>query len=216
MDHSPSLYSTLLRWVSNARNVRLKTNNNQQNQKLLSTLNMDLIEREIVDIQHRLKVVNSPIVFCHNDLNAGNMLLDSKGNISVIDYEYGSYNYRGFDLGNFFCEWTMNYKVQNYPKFKIHSELWPSQQNQIEFFHEYISETKQLQGLNNPKVTEAEIRALQQETEQYALCSHLLWSLWGIIQCGVSEIQFGFLEYSLARFELYLQGKRRLFGATSV
>lgn len=103
----------------------------QQQRRLWESLDVDLILREVLDMRSRLEKpsagtfagtvanVTSPIVFCHNDLNAGNMLLDSKSNIVIIDYEYGSYNYRGFDLGNFFCEWMMNYRVKDYPNFKV-------------------------------------------------------------------------------------------------
>lgn len=238
LDRTPTLFDTLLRWAANARNIHTRRLSEStpasppsspprnssifsipqsnltpnHNQVLLESIDVDLIEREIEDIRKRLNLRNSPVMFCHNDLNAGNMLVNVKGEISVIDYEYGSYNFRGFDLGNFFCEWTMNYKYEPYPKFKIESALWPNQAQQQVFFHEYILQTKQLNGEQNPTVTQQEIQKLQLETEQFSLCSHLLWSLWGIIQYDVSEIHFGFLEYSLQRFELYLKNKRRIFG----
>ena len=75
---------------------------------------------------------NASIVFCHNDVNAANILLDtttatvtsiddnndkekdqstrsSKGgynkhNVCIIDYEYGSINYAMYDIANYICE----------------------------------------------------------------------------------------------------------------
>jgi thiamine kinase-like enzyme len=41
-----------------------------------------------------LKLVDSPVVFCHNDLQPGNILRLVDDKLVVIDYEYGSYNYR--------------------------------------------------------------------------------------------------------------------------
>jgi thiamine kinase-like enzyme len=55
-------------------------------------------------------------VLCHNDLLSGNILLSNETplsafdsndenthpKISLIDYEYASYNHRGFDIGNHF------------------------------------------------------------------------------------------------------------------
>lgn len=38
--------------------------------------------------------INSPVVFCHNDINVGNILKLNDDKLMVIDYEYGSYNYR--------------------------------------------------------------------------------------------------------------------------
>ena len=79
--------------------------------------------------------VDSPVVFCHNDLQEGNILLretqdiepsakDSgkilnkkKNNLVIIDYEYCSYNYRGFDFANHFCEWIFDYTNQSPPYF---------------------------------------------------------------------------------------------------
>jgi choline/ethanolamine kinase len=52
------------------------------------------------------------LVLCHNDLLAGNILLSNSymytaGSmqsfpLTIIDYEYGSYNYRAFDIANHF------------------------------------------------------------------------------------------------------------------
>lgn len=38
-----------------------------------------------------------------------------KDSIQFIDYEYSCYNYRGFDIGNHFCEWAGNclYRIES-------------------------------------------------------------------------------------------------------
>lgn len=41
-----------------------------------------------------MRSINSPVVFCHNDIQAGNILRMSESKLIIIDYEYGSYNYR--------------------------------------------------------------------------------------------------------------------------
>lgn len=85
--------------------------------------------------------MKSPVVFCHNDLQEGNILLrnqtnveDEKRNLSnmsnevdyerltsdslvIIDFEYCSYNYRGFDFANHFCEWVFDYTNEEPPFF---------------------------------------------------------------------------------------------------
>jgi choline/ethanolamine kinase len=44
--------------------------------------------------------VESPVVFCHNDLQEGNILYNddepdpAKKKMTFIDWEYGNYNYR--------------------------------------------------------------------------------------------------------------------------
>ncbi|KAI9190220.1 hypothetical protein H9P43_001653 [Blastocladiella emersonii ATCC 22665] len=65
-----------------------------------------LIARARACIEH----VGSPIVFAHNDLQYGNILKHSMTDeIIIVDYEYSSFNYRGFDIANHFCEWMADY-----------------------------------------------------------------------------------------------------------
>ena len=45
-------------------------------------------------------------VFSHNDLLSGNILLLHSGELRFIDFEYGAYNFRGYDFGNHFCEYA--------------------------------------------------------------------------------------------------------------
>jgi choline/ethanolamine kinase len=80
--------------------------------------------------------VNSPVVFSHNDLQEGNILIrpeyetpDDK--LVLIDFEYCSYNYRGFDLANHFCEWSYNYNVDLYPNFSSTPEDFPSEEERV-------------------------------------------------------------------------------------
>ena len=45
--------------------------------------------------------------FCHNDLLCGNIMVnDSTAAITLIDFEYGGTNFRGFDIANHFNEWA--------------------------------------------------------------------------------------------------------------
>ncbi|CAM9774066.1 unnamed protein product, partial [Phaeothamnion confervicola] len=60
-----------------------------------------------------------PPVFCHNDLQYGNIMRgrgksgDGGGGAAaelfLIDYEYSGYNPRGYDIANHFCEWMADY-----------------------------------------------------------------------------------------------------------
>ena len=46
---------------------------------------------------------NEPLVLCHNDLVAGNLLFKYNG-LTIIDWEYSSMNYEIFDLASFVSE----------------------------------------------------------------------------------------------------------------
>ena len=70
--------------------------------------------------------MNSPIVFCHNDLQGGNILRrfspDDKpykteeGNLDdqlvAIDFEFCAYNYRAYDIANHWVEWMYDYGIR--------------------------------------------------------------------------------------------------------
>ncbi|KEH43641.1 choline/ethanolamine kinase [Medicago truncatula] len=50
------------------------------------------------------------IGFCHNDLQYGNIMMDEETrSITLIDYEYASYNPIAYDLANHFCEMAADY-----------------------------------------------------------------------------------------------------------
>ena len=60
--------------------------------------------------------LGSPVVFSHNDINTGNILVkeetECREPVVLIDYEFASYNYRGFDLANHFNEWMYDYRYR--------------------------------------------------------------------------------------------------------
>lgn len=92
----------------------------------------------------------SPIVFCHNDMQEGNILIKNEAlrsdsddlpdsdydlletsDLIIIDYEYCAYNYRSYEIANHFMEWVFNYKVPDFPYFSVHPEEYPSLKQQV-------------------------------------------------------------------------------------
>lgn len=68
------------------------------------------LEIELAFLKDKLQEIQSPIVFAHNDLQENNILHNATTHeLHFIDFEYSNYNYRGFDFGNHFCEWTIEY-----------------------------------------------------------------------------------------------------------
>lgn len=62
------------------------------------------VEADVKIIVEMLPKVNSRIVFTHNDINRSNVMMrNSDTDVRLIDYEFSSYNYRAFDLGNHFA-----------------------------------------------------------------------------------------------------------------
>ncbi|XP_039083436.1 ethanolamine kinase 2 isoform X4 [Hyaena hyaena] len=68
---------------------------------------VEVLERELAWLKEHLSQLDSPVVFCHNDLLCKNIIYDStKGHVRFIDYEYAGYNYQAFDIGNHFNEFA--------------------------------------------------------------------------------------------------------------
>ncbi|MEQ2174744.1 hypothetical protein GOODEAATRI_011054, partial [Goodea atripinnis] len=51
--------------------------------------------------------------------------------LMLIDFEYSSYNYRGFDFGNHFCEWMYDYTYNKWPFYKVTPENYPTREQQV-------------------------------------------------------------------------------------
>eukprot|EP01029_Cantina_marsupialis_P022604 TRINITY_DN5521_c0_g1_i1.p1 TRINITY_DN5521_c0_g1~~TRINITY_DN5521_c0_g1_i1.p1 ORF type:complete len:215 (-),score=54.50 TRINITY_DN5521_c0_g1_i1:370-1014(-) len=155
----------------------------------------------------------SEITFCHNDLLSGNMIYSSEVNdVTLIDYEYGGWNYCGFDIANHFCE---------YAGFDFDIERWyPNPEQQRIFLETYINkrisksnpeESMLLEGLEDECFT-----ALTMIINRFALASHFFWGLWAIIQSRHSPIDFDFLGYAMLRLEGYQMHKQAFFSPESI
>uniref|UniRef100_A0A3Q3XHB6 Ethanolamine kinase n=1 Tax=Mola mola TaxID=94237 RepID=A0A3Q3XHB6_MOLML len=172
------------------------------------------LPQEMDMLKSLLESTHSPVVFCHNDCQEGNILLlkghqsSDKQKLMLIDFEYSSYNYRGFDIGNYFCEWMYDYNCDVFPFFKVNAQAYPSKAQQLHFIERYLRESDPgfdiLSEEDQMKVKEG----LYIEVNRFSLASHLFWGLWSIIQARLSTIKFGYLEYAQARFDAYFQQKK--------
>ncbi|XP_029289748.1 choline kinase alpha [Cottoperca gobio] len=166
--------------------------------------------QEMDMLKSLLESTHYPVVFCHNDCQEGNILLlkGHKQKLMLIDFEYSSYNYRGFDIGNHFCEWMYDYNCEEFPFFKVNAHAYPSKAQQLHFIESYLRESDG--GFDN--LSEEDQMKLKEElhveVNRFSLASHFFWGLWSIIQARLSTIKFGYMEYAQARFDAYFQQKK--------
>lgn len=227
------------------------------------------LDEEYKQLKELLCSIKSPVVFCHNDLQEGNILYIGENAIKKgvqngvqygvidgvhytngtnkhkeeekdeeddgdypydhvneilrpIDFEYSSYNYRGFDIGNHFCEWCYNYHHSTDPYFKADLSAYPDKKQQMIFIREYLREKKEINDKNTKKEgrnegvgegkdeeveAEEDIEGLLLEANAFALASHFLWYLWSVVQSKKSTIKFGYMEYSQERLQAYISQK---------
>uniref|UniRef100_A0A6N2JYI4 Choline kinase N-terminal domain-containing protein n=1 Tax=Salix viminalis TaxID=40686 RepID=A0A6N2JYI4_SALVM len=191
-----SLWDRLRNWLKTAK--RLCTPEEAK------AFRLDSIEEEISLLEKELSGDRS-IGFCHNDLQYGNIMIDEETRaMTIIDYEYASYNPIAFDIANHFCEMTADYHTDT-PHILDYSK-YPGLEERQRFIRVYLSS---LGG--QPSDNEAE--QLLENVEKYKLASHLFWGLWGIISEHVNEIDFDYMEYARQRFEQYWLKKPALLGS---
>uniref|UniRef100_A0A8C6P688 ethanolamine kinase n=1 Tax=Nothobranchius furzeri TaxID=105023 RepID=A0A8C6P688_NOTFU len=160
-----------------------------------------------------LAATPSPVVFCHNDVQEGNILVleekdhNSTDHLMLIDFEYSSYNYRGFDFGNHFCEWMYDYTYNEWPFYKASPENYPTREQQLLFIRSYLAEQRRHAAEGDTDQTQIEENMII-EANRYALASHFLWGLWSIIQAKISKIEFGYMDYAQCRFDAYFKQKK--------
>ncbi|XP_039127355.1 probable ethanolamine kinase isoform X2 [Dioscorea cayenensis subsp. rotundata] len=146
------------------------------------------------DLTDQLK---APIVFAHNDLLCGNLMMnDAEGKLYFIDFEYGSYSYRGYDIANHFNE---------YAGYECDYGLYPDIDAQYNFFRHYLQPDKPYE------VPDEDLRVLYVETNTYRLASHIYWALWAIIQAKMSPLDFNYLGYFFLRYSEYKKHKEASF-----
>ncbi|XP_056348936.1 choline kinase alpha isoform X2 [Oenanthe melanoleuca] len=207
------LFGTMEKYLNQV--LRIKFTRESQTRKLNKLLSYNL-PQEMKNLRAMLEATSSPVVFCHNDCQEGNiLLLEGRENsenqkLMLIDFEYSSYNYRGFDIGNHFCEWMYDYSYEKYPFFKASVLKYPSKKQQLHFLSSYLSAFHDgFENLSNEEKSKLEEEMLV-EVNRFALASHFFWGLWSIIQAKISSIEFGYLEYALSRFDAYFDQKRKL------
>ncbi|KAG0165065.1 hypothetical protein DFQ28_009090 [Apophysomyces sp. BC1034] len=163
-----------------------------------SRFDMKKVAAELEQLTERLEKLQSPIVFSHNDLLYGNIIYDDeKEEASFIDYEYGCYAFRGFDIGNHFNEFA---------GFECDYSRYPDKQFQSQWFEWYLTESN---GGVSP--SKAELDRLHNEVDGFSLASHFYWGLWAMIQAKVSDIDFDYMEYAVLRFDEYERRKKQVF-----
>ncbi|XP_065611174.1 choline kinase alpha isoform X2 [Cyrtonyx montezumae] len=207
------LFGTMEKYLNQV--LRIKFTRESKTRKLNKLLSYNL-PQEMKNLRSMLEATSSPVVFCHNDCQEGNILLlegrenSEKQKLMLIDFEYSSYNYRGFDIGNHFCEWMYDYTYEKYPFFKASVLKYPSKKQQLHFISSYLSAFQDgFENLSNEEKSKLEEEMLL-EVNRFALASHFFWGLWSIIQAKISSIEFGYLEYALSRFDAYFDQKKKL------
>ena len=187
----PSLFPRIRQWLAQARR-----DCGQQGE---CGFDLDAWAEELDFQEALIGRLAPPVVFCHNDALAANFMVgvdESAGGavatdgtrVQLIDFEYGGYSYRGFDIGNHFVE---------YAGFECEWARYPDEARRRAFCAEYLGEG----------ASDAEVDALVLEAEALSLSTHQFWGVWAALQSTMSTLDFDYKAYANDRWAEYFRRK---------
>ncbi|XP_047045296.1 probable choline kinase 2 [Lolium rigidum] len=157
---------------------------------------LDSLEKEITALESEFSGEDQCIGFCHNDLQYGNIMIDEETKaLTIIDYEYSSFNPVAYDIANHFCEMAADYHSEE-PHLLDYTK-YPDFDERKRFVQTYLISS------DGEEPDAEKVKDLLNSIEKYALASHLFWGLWGIISEHVNDIDFDYMDYARQRFVQY-------------
>jgi ethanolamine kinase len=221
----PTLWTQLFDWLDQAEAATFEEETDRQ---VVSNLELPRLRPELAWLQEKVvKIIDwnsDPIVFCHNDLLAANILYnDTTEMIQLIDFEYGGINYRAFDIANHFNEYAGGPPTDVRPDYN----LLPTDQQQRYFIRTYLEnaaitkksmtttkvDTIQMNGsshdaiketMKSSHIEEDHVDAMMKEVEIFLIVNHLYWGLWGINQASIEGCTtYNYMTYGVNRIEQY-------------
>ncbi|KAF9425825.1 hypothetical protein BGZ76_003056 [Entomortierella beljakovae] len=202
------LFKTIHKWI---KEVPKSYSKPAVQEVFAKNFNLTELNQELITLEDHLVKLNSPVVFCHNDLLYANLIYnEAKDDAFFIDYEYGSYSYRGFDIANHFNEWA---------GFECEYQNYPSKEVQLKWFRSYLETSKSEgsdsnsnnSGISENEVSEEDVENLYREVNKFALASHFYWGVWALVQAQLSDIDFDYMPYAVLRFNEYYRRRDEFF-----
>jgi ethanolamine kinase len=135
------------------------------------------------------------VVFAHNDVLSGNVLRLGPGRVMLIDYEYGGWNYAGYDIGN---HWEEHAGFE----FDIDAHF-PAPATRAHFLRAYATAVDApgwAEAAASAEAQAAYLDELDAAAQELGQASHFWWGLWAVLQARFSTIDFDFLPYTVIRF----------------
>ncbi|CAA0810855.1 Probable choline kinase 1 [Striga hermonthica] len=187
------LWQRLRKWVNVARDLC--------SQEHVKEYRLDSLDEEISLLEKFVSRDGQEIGFCHNDLQYGNIMIDDRNKtITIIDYEYASYNPVAYDIANHFCEMAADYHTDT--PHVLDYDKYPGSNFEHSIFRviNYAGQTNSVTSLDE----------LEDDINKYTLPNHIFWGLWALISAYVNHIEFDYLEYARQRFEQYWSKKKEI------
>ncbi|KAL0480995.1 choline/ethanolamine kinase CHK [Acrasis kona] len=218
-DNGPFMHVSMDNWLSAAQKFDFNDEKwvsastfNEHKSKLANLIHIQNKEKWNQEVEWLKDITshlyrNVHLVLSHNDINAGNVLWEVKKGqtrAKFIDFEYGGLDYAGFDLGNHFCEHFIDYSVTEWPLFRLKLEHFPQQDYMLKFIEHYMTQR------NNISTGKKALGMYYVKSLFAMLNSHMLWSIWDMVQATSDAHGLAFLENCIVRMEEYKFHKETL------
>ena len=157
------------------------------------------------NVQKLYDLCSDSLVVSHNDIHPGNMLMRSDKKITLLDYEYLSYNYAAFDLAGYSSEACTDVAIKEFPFYK-HNEENRLSNAEIELLckeylksqHSYI-----MNGQSVDEYVEKEYKLLYEQTKAMSPYINLYWAVWYMIMMDWDNINQALIILSKKKLELF-------------
>eukprot|EP00871_Galdieria_phlegrea_P000302 jgi/Galph1/1272/GphlegSOOS_G5984.1 len=178
------VWNSIYSWLKEAKTVlkQLENTLDESRQVLLKQVNLPMLEKELSNLK------KSPGIDTFS--------CEETGKVRFVDFEYSGWNYRGFDIGNHFCE-CMGGTDNGVPNY----EKYPTEQEQYLFCRTYLAEFHCVNDLS--LLPAKEVEALVTEANRYALLSHFYWGMWALCLSIDQTVDFDYLLFAVNRFTEY-------------
>ncbi|QDZ17591.1 choline/ethanolamine kinase [Chloropicon primus] len=195
----PDMWQTLSEWYDKAVGLEF---DDARKREVYADIDFEFLKEEIASVREACRKLRPQVVWSHGDLLPGNIMLDKETDeMTFIDFEYSTYGYQGFDIGNHWNECM---------GLECNIELYPALEKRKYFVEEYLKAWDE--GAGGRECVNAErVGRLLLESEFFVVVSHIFWSVWSIIQAKYSKIDFDYIEYYEKRWKYYLDTKPAIF-----
>lgn len=206
---SPNIWTVMHKWIA-----ALPTTTEAQ-QKRHALLQAEL-KTLIADFGPRPGLGDNGLVFAHNDLLSGNVIMlppragapSDRTDVTFIDYEYAVPAPAAFDLANHFAEWG---------GFSCDMSVLPtvSQRRNVidEYIRTYASYSPAVLKAPESFDIKAEAAKLLREVDHFRGLPGFYWGIWALIQATISEIDFDYASYAETRLAEYWAWKAETDGS---
>ncbi|KAJ7835363.1 kinase-like domain-containing protein [Mycena olivaceomarginata] len=169
------------------------------------------LERLVKELGDTPGLGGDGLVFAHNDLLAGNIVVrpaaatsaDSVVEVDFIDYEYATPAPAAFEICSHFAEWA---------GYKCDYNLLPTKSTRREFLREYIRSYDK--HLGRPIDEDpARLERFCKEVDAFRAIPSFFWGICSLIQASISEFDFNHNEYSEMRLSEYWAWREEMEGA---